>query len=139
MTTRNETALAFIAELRGGGSRYRPISERLATVTASGNHHGLVTTYYGNGSTTPTTEALSTCTTVERHALLTKDIPAVDISDVLFRMLEPSEIKRAMDFPVDYTILGNRREQVRMSGNAVTPPAARDLIGVVAESLGVPA
>lgn len=139
MTTRNETALAFIAELRGGGSKHRPISEPLATVTASGNHHGLVTTYYGNGSTTPTTEALSTCTTVERHALLTKDIPAVDISDVLFRMLEPSEIKRAMDFPVDYTILGNRREQVRMSGNAVTPPAARDLIGVVAESLGVPA
>ena len=63
--------------------------------------------------------------------------PTVDINDVLFRMLEPSEIKRAMDFPADYRILGNRREQVRMSGNAVTPPAARDLVGVVAASLGV--
>jgi DNA (cytosine-5)-methyltransferase 1 len=42
-----------------------------------------------------------------------------------------------MDFPAEYTILGNRREQVRMSGNAVTPPAARDLVGVVADSLGV--
>jgi DNA (cytosine-5)-methyltransferase 1 len=170
MTTRNETGLAFIAELRGGGSKHRPITEPLATVTASGNHHGLVTTYYGNGSTTPTSEALSTCTTVERHALLMRnnsskgsgaemstpvteairtvtttghqslidaETPTVDINDVLFRMLEPSEIKRAMDFPADYTILGNRREQVRMSGNAVTPPAARDLVGVVAASLGV--
>lgn len=165
MTTRNETGLAFIAELRGGGSKHRPVAEPLATVTASGNHHGLVTTYYGNGNTVPVSEALSTCTTVERHGLLTpcggtwrNDVtpasepfptrttrendgiamgPTVDINDGLFRMLEPSEIKRAMDFPADYIILGNRREQVRMSGNAVTPPAARDLVGVVAASLGV--
>lgn len=170
MTTRNETGLAFIAELRGGGSKHRPVTEPLATVTASGNHHGLVTTYYGNGTTTPTSDALSTCTTVERHALLMRnnsskgrgsemstpvteairtvttaghqslidaETPTVDINDVLFRMLEPSEIKRAMDFPAEYTILGTRREQVRMSGNAVTPPAARDLVGIVAASLGV--
>ena len=44
-TARNETGLAwmpFIAELRGGGSDARPVSQALATVTASGNHHGLV-------------------------------------------------------------------------------------------------
>lgn len=133
MTTRSETGLAFIAELRGGGSKHRPVADPLATVTASGNHHGLVTTYYGNGAVQPAAEALPTCTTVERHALLTK--PAIDLDDVLFRMLEPSEIKGAMDFPADYRILGNRREQVRQAGNAVTPPAARDLVGVVAESL----
>lgn len=122
----------FIAELRGGGSKHRSVADPLATVTASGNHHGLVT-YYGNGAVQPAAEALPTCTTVERHALLTK--PAVNLDDVLFRMLEPSEIKGAMDFPADYRILGNRREQVRQAGNAVTPPAARDLVGVVAESL----
>ncbi|WP_448222430.1 hypothetical protein [Gordonia iterans] len=54
-------------------------------------------------------------------------------------MLEPDEYKRAMDFPADYRMLGNRREQVRLSGNAVTPPSARDLIYLVAESLGVAA
>ncbi|MFI1371303.1 DNA cytosine methyltransferase [Streptomyces longwoodensis] len=45
-TARNETGLAwlpFIAELRGGGSVARSATESLATVTASGNHHGLVT------------------------------------------------------------------------------------------------
>ncbi|BDY33192.1 DNA cytosine methyltransferase [Mycolicibacterium mageritense] len=170
MTTRNETGLAFIAELRGGGSKHRPVSEALATVTASGTHHGLVTSYYGKGGTRPTGEALPTVTTVETHALLMRHHtargdqgqmstpitepartmmangptpallaggPTINVNDVLFRMLEPREIARAMDFPADYTILGNRREQVRMAGNAVTPPAARDLVGVVAESLGV--
>ena len=167
MTTRNETGMAFIAELRGGGSKHRPVTDPLCTVTASGNHHGLVTTYYGNGSTVTTGDALPTCTTVERHALLMRNNeggaemstpvtepartittaghqslldsarPTVDIDDVRFRMLEPREIIAAMDFPAEYVVLGNRREQVRMAGNAVTPPAARDLVGVVAESLGV--
>lgn len=169
-TTRNETGLAFIAELRGGGSVARPVADPLATVTASGNHHGLVTTYYGKGSTKPTAHALDTVTTVERHALLmrnntargdqgqmttpasepirtvtttghqsllTAEQPTIDLDDVRFRMLEPREIAGAMDFPTEYQILGNRREQVRQAGNAVTPPAARDLVGVVAESLEV--
>lgn len=170
MTTRSETGLAFIAELRGGGSKHRPVSEPLCTVVANGNHHGLVTTYYGNGSTHSTAEPLATVTAVERHALLmrnntargdqgqmttpvnepirtvtttghqsllTSQRPTIDLDDVLFRMLEPREIAAAMDFPPAYRILGNRREQVRQAGNAVTPPAARDLVGIVAESLGV--
>lgn len=167
-TARNETGLAFIAELRGGGSKHRPITRPVATVTADGNHHGLVTSYYGNGSTKPTGEALSTVTSVERHALLMRNNsskgdgsemttpvtevirtvttaghqsllsgPTLNLDDVLFRMLEPHEIAAAMDFPADYVILGNKREKVRQAGNAVTPPAARDLVGVVAESLGV--
>lgn len=158
---------AFIAELRGGGSDHRPVTAPLCTVVASGNHHGLVTAYYGRGGATTTSAPLSTCTTVERHGLVTpaggtwreratstaEPIPArttretdgiaigpaIDINDVRFRMLEPREIVAAMDFPREYIVLGNRREQVRMAGNAVTPPAARDLVGVVAESLGATA
>lgn len=170
MTTRSETGLAFIAELRGGGSKHRPVSDPLCTVVANGNHHGLVTTYYGNGGTRPSADPLATVTAVERHALLMRnntprgdagqmvtpttepartmtttggqsllaaDQPTINVDDVLFRMLEPREIAAAMDFPADYRILGNRREQVRQAGNAVTPPAARDLVGIVAESLGV--
>ncbi|OBK92400.1 DNA methyltransferase [Mycobacterium sp. 1245499.0] len=169
MTTRSETGLAFIAELRGGGSKHRPVTDPLCTVVANGNHHGLVTTYYGNGGTRPSSDALATVTAVERHALLmrnnssksdgaemttpvreairtvtttghqsllTAERPTIDLDDVLFRMLEPREIAAAMDFPGSYQILGNRREQVRQAGNAVTPPAARDLVGIAAESLG---
>lgn len=41
----------------------------------------------------------------------------------------------SMAFPGDYVWEGTRRERVRMAGNAVTPPAARDLIGAVVEAL----
>lgn len=132
-TARNETALAFIAELRGGGSSTRRVTDPLATVTASGNHHGLVTSYYGNGGVTPTGQALPTVTTVERHGLATG--MTVDLDDVRFRMLEPREYKRAMDFPTAYIGKGTRRERVRLWGNAVTPPSARDLVWAVSESL----
>lgn len=173
--TRLETGLAyppFVAELRGGGSTARPVADPLATVTASGNHHALITSYYGNGDTRPASDALPTVTTRERHALIMRnnnnrgdqsnlttpayepirtitangapqslltadDIAAAakQVDDVMFRMLEPSECKRAMAFPAEYVILGNRREQVRMAGNAVTPPAARDLIGAAVAAL----
>lgn len=46
------------------------------------------------------------------------------------------EVKRGMAFPGEYILLGNKREQVRMAGNAVTPNAARDLIAACVESLG---
>ncbi len=32
-------------------------------------------------------------------------------------------------------IKGNRREQVRQAGNAVTPPAARDLVAAIVDAL----
>lgn len=70
-----------------------------------------------------------------RESLLDAPAPTIDIQDVQFRMLEPAEIIAAMDFPDYYRVLGNRREKVRMAGNAVTPCAARDLVAVVAEAL----
>lgn len=123
-----------------GNGGVTPTSESLATCTTVERHALLMRNNSSKGDgaemTTPVTEAARTITTAGHQSLLAGR-PTVDINDVLFRMLEPREIARAMDFPADYRILGNRREQVRQSGNAVTPPAARDLVGVVAESLGV--
>lgn len=171
MTTRNETGIAyppFITELRGGGSWARPAADPLSTVSAGGNHHGLVVPAGGTWNddarptedplravttreayglvmrmnnnrgdqsslTTPSDEPVRTITTAGHQALLTGR--TVDIDDVRFRMLEPSEIKQAMAFPADYVMKGNRREQVKLSGNAVTPPAARDLIATVVEAI----
>ncbi|PZR55262.1 DNA cytosine methyltransferase [Xylanimonas oleitrophica] len=170
MTTRTETGFAFppfLAELRGGGSVARPASEALATVTASGNHHGLVVPSGGtwnedarptvgpmptmltreayalihrnNGGgaemTTPASEPVRTVTTAGHQSVLQAERPTIEVEDVRFRMLEPDEIKRAMAFPGDYVMVGNRREQVKLSGNAVTPPAARDLIACVVEAI----
>lgn len=196
----------FIAELRGGGSTARPTSEPMSTVTASGNHHGLVvpaggtwnddarptdephrtlTTretsalvmpYYGaSRSSQPTSKPIGTLTTVDRYALIQRhnsskgdgaemltpaseymrtlttrghqslitpgDLKAAEarVDDCLFRMLEPTEVAAGMAFPANYIWEGTRRERVKMAGNAVTPPAARDLIWCVADSLGATA
>ena len=51
------------------------------------------------------------------------------------RMLEPHEIAAGMSFPSTYRWQGTKRERVRLAGNAVTPPAARDLVSVVADSI----
>lgn len=175
MTTRDTTALVtpFIAELRGGGSTARPVTQPASTFTASGNHHGLVMPYYGaSKGSQPTSKPIGTLTTVDRYAVIMRnnsskgeggemvtpaaeylrtltttghqslitpgDIKAAEaqVDDCLFRMLEPHEVAAGMAFPADYIWGGTRRERVKLCGNAVTPPAARDLIAAVAESLG---
>jgi DNA (cytosine-5)-methyltransferase 1 len=171
----------FIAELRGGGSKHRPVTDPLATLTASGTHHGVVQPpgtealiMRNNGShgrpgaemSTPVTEPLRTLTTAGHQSLITwqalygydggalrslagpmptqttvqgdglltgTGLP--DVEDCLFRMLEPAEIGAGMAFEPDYQVLGNKREQVRGYGNAVTPCAGSLLLGRVVAAL----
>lgn len=88
---------------------------------------------------TPASETLRTLTTTGHQSVITPgDIAAAEarVDDCLFRMLEPHEVAAGMAFPTDYLWGGTRRERVKLAGNAVTPPAARDLIAAVAESLG---
>lgn len=142
-TARNETGflgLPFFAELRGGGSHkvQRSITDPLATVTASGNHHGLVVPpgflmrnngSLGDGSehNTPFWEPTRTMTTKGHQSVVLTET-ATKVEDCTFRMLEPHEVGAAMAFGSAYTVLGNKRERVRMYGNAVTPPAAQLLV-----------
>ena len=60
---------------------------------------------------------------------------SLDVDDAGFRMLEPHEIQLGMGFAADYLLLGSKRDKVKQAGNAVTPPAARDLGHAVAEFL----
>ncbi|WAC65160.1 DNA cytosine methyltransferase [Agrococcus sp. SL85] len=127
------------------GNRARPDSEPMPTMTtAGGGGHGLLMRMNNNRGdqsslTTPVREPARTVTTAGHQALLRSQQRTIDVHDVYFRMLEPGEIKQAMAFPADYEMRGNRREQVKLSGNAVTPPAARDLVATVAEAYGVAA
>lgn len=76
-------------------------------------------------------EPMPTQSTQPRHYLVQPgDIPAVE--DCGFRMLQPHEIKAAMAFPHEYVVLGNKREQVKQLGNAVTPPVMTMLFERVA-------
>ena len=139
MGTVDTAGVAFIAELRGGGSTHRPVTEPLATMTASGTHHMLVrhNSSRGDGGEmcTPATEPARTVTTAGHQSLVGWPAPAPAVDDCTFRMLEPHEIQKAMAFGDTYRVLGNRRERVRQLGNAVTPPAAEFLLGAVASAL----
>lgn len=150
-TARNETGLLippFIAELRGGHSDHRALADALATVTASGNHHALVTPQatmaawaaiyaYDGGDLRHLFEPMPTQTTVQGDALLAGIDPAhlPPVEDCLFRMLEPHEIAAAMAFAADYKVKGNKRQKVQGYGNAVTPPAAEILVSALVECI----
>jgi DNA (cytosine-5)-methyltransferase 1 len=119
------------------GQMCTPMDEPLRTILAEQRQSlvrwdHLLVPYYGTAIARRVSEPASTVTTVERHALVG---PAPSVDDCLFRMLEPHEIQLAMAFPETYVLLGNKRERVRMCGNAVTPPAARDLVFAVVASI----
>ncbi|MFT4281203.1 DNA cytosine methyltransferase [Microbacterium sp.] len=143
---------ALVVPLRNHGTA-KPTAEPIDTVAASGNHHALVMRNNGGPDesgwqTTPAELPLRTLTTGGHQSLIDTDAlpdlaPTLTddeiwqmVYDAEFRMLEPDEIKRGMSFPDEYVLLGNKREQVRMAGNAVTPNAARDIIAACVESLG---
>jgi DNA (cytosine-5)-methyltransferase 1 len=151
-TARRETGLAwlpfepFIVEQRGGSSDARSVREHLATVTASGNHHFLTTPntavnwgsvlvpYYGNGTARRVSEPIGALSTRDRYAIV-EGSTRIDIDDVLFRMLEPHEIGAAMAFSPEYVVLGDKRDQVRQLGNAVTPPVAEVIVSALVEAI----
>lgn len=119
------------------GQMSTPVDEPLRTQTASSvqsliRWDHLLVPYYGNGNARPLAEPAGTVTTVDRNALVSTEL---SVEDCTFRMLEPHEIQAAMAFDPDYVVLGNKRERVRQLGNAVTPPAARDLVAAVVEAI----
>jgi DNA (cytosine-5)-methyltransferase 1 len=141
LTTRDRYGLAFVAELRGGGSTARDVREPLATVCANGNHHMLVRHNSAKPGdeghlSTPVTEPARTITTAGHQSLVGWPRSVPDVEDCTFRMLTVPEIQAAMAFTPDYVVTGNKREQVKQLGNGVTPPAAEFLVRAVVDSLG---
>jgi DNA (cytosine-5)-methyltransferase 1 len=146
-------SMPSLVEMRGGGSikaGQHPITRAAHTVTAGGNHHGLVSpslfherSNASNNLTLPYfeffqknpdlfTRQLATMMAALRNAAASnsQDAPPEPISyDELmrthFRMLQPDpELRRVMAFEDDYILLGNKTEMTSGLGNAVTPPPA---------------
>ncbi|MEX8058600.1 DNA cytosine methyltransferase [Microbacterium sp. 16-032] len=138
LTTREADGL--VIPLRNHGVA-KPSSHPIDTVSAEGNHHALVmrnNTAHGDGGqmSTPVHEPLRALTTAGHQSLIEPGAPiSLDVDDAGFRMLEPHEIQLGMGFAADYHLVGSKRDKVKQAGNAVTPPAARDLGHAVAEFL----
>jgi DNA (cytosine-5)-methyltransferase 1 len=130
--------------------------EPLSTTAAGGIHDALIHRHNEGGAemTTLAAEYLRTLTTGGNVSLLQRPNVTADqlraaaemVPEVLFRMFRPHEVAAGMAFPADYVWQPvdrlkpvSNRDLVRAAGNAVTPPAARDLVAAAVESLGVAA
>jgi DNA (cytosine-5)-methyltransferase 1 len=130
------------------GQMATPVAEPLRTLTAAGHQSlaswaHLLVPYYGNAqSARPVGEPAGTLTARDRYGLASSadagevgEMLPVDVDDVLFRMLKPPEIGRAMAFASSYVVLGTQRERVRLYGNAVTPPVAEVIVRALVEAI----
>jgi DNA (cytosine-5)-methyltransferase 1 len=122
-----------------GNGQMHPVSKAIPTISTT-DRFAMVTTMRGTSpehlaaSNAPTSDPFGTFSAGGQHHGITEwTVP--EIEDCEFRMLEPYEISAGMAFPKSYIMTGNKREQVKQAGNAVTPPAARDLFIVAALSL----
>jgi DNA (cytosine-5)-methyltransferase 1 len=83
--------------------------------------------YYGtdgSGGWQSLDKPLRTITTIDRFALV---VPSRQ--GPMMRMLQVSELKRAMGFSSSYALpVGTRREKVRLLGNAVCPPVMQAVV-----------
>ncbi|MDN4644950.1 DNA cytosine methyltransferase [Arthrobacter sp. PsM3] len=122
----------FLIEYYGeGGSRRTDVP--FSTFTGR-DRHALIVPLRKHGVAKTLDKPLDTITGGgNHHTLIEYTDPLID--DAMFRMIQPHEQMWGMDFPKDYTILGTKTERTLQAGNAVTPPAARDIGTICAESL----
>ena len=92
-----------------------------------GKEASFLLVYYGtdgSGGWQPLNRPLRTITTVDRFALVQ---PGKEGHTM--RMLQVSELKRAMGFKSNYKMsFGTRRDQVRLLGNGVCPPVMSNVV-----------
>jgi len=146
---------ALVQSYYGKTTEARPTDTPLGTLTTI-DKYALIHRMNTGGAemTTPASEELRTLTTAGHQAVLraparrevtVADLKAAEemVPEVLFRMFQPHEVAAGMAFPKDYKWQPpdrnkpiSNRDLVKAAGNAVTPPSARDLMGVCLESLG---
>jgi len=119
-----------------GRQPVRGVDQPVPTITtARGGSFGLaypafLTQYYGNGKPRPVDLPLDTVTTHHRFALVQ---PQGACMDILFRMLQPHELARAMGFD-RYKFAGTKTDVVKQIGNAVSVRMAKALAGSMIDS-----
>jgi len=117
-----------------GAGSWQPIEKpgraanTLARVAAGRAAHGdrFISSYYGNTRGGRSIERpVGTITTKDRHAIIDGD---------RMRMFSKFECRAAMGFPDTYILPEKHEDAIHMLGNAVCPPAARDVIAAMREA-----
>ena len=147
ITTKDREGVTLAHMAKFYGTEFgEPISRPLSTVTASGAHHGVVTTQITKagpgaelGHWPEIRDLLNTYCGYnlgpEDVILFEIDGAAYFLADIGLRMLTPRELYMANGFPVDYKIERDytgtvypKTKQVARCGNAVPPPFATALV-----------
>lgn len=117
------------------------VDQPIPTITGVPHHRivSFLTSYYKHEQSASVFDPMRTVTGKHRHALVSVDLSDKDLDEMLmtsrFRMLTPRELKLGMSFPDEYIILGNNREQVQQTGNAVCVEVARWIAERVMEAM----
>lgn len=125
----------YLVQVNHGGDRSgrQQSTDRPVPTLCGSNSFGLVepflVEYYGNGGPKPTGAPLPTQSTRDRFALVE---PRAQL-DILFRMLQPHELARAMSFPEGYRFAGTKTDVIRQIGNAVPVSMAEALCRALLE------
>lgn len=144
---------ALVQSYYGNTTEAHPVTEPIGTLTTV-DRYALIQRMNTGGAemTTPASQPMRTLTTAGHQALLRRpkataaDIKKAEelVPEVLFRMFRPHEVAAGMAFPDSYKWQPpdrlkpvSNRDLTKAAGNAVTPPSARDLIGVSVESMGL--
>ena len=147
ITTKDREGVTVAHMAKFYGTEFgEPMSRPLSTVTASGAHHGVVTTRITKAEPGANLghwpEIRELLNTYCGYSLGPEDVLLFNIggtayfmADIGLRMLTPRELYRANGFPNDYIIdrdyKGNaygKSKQVARCGNAVPPPFATALV-----------
>lgn len=116
----------------GQGEMVTPVDEPARTMTTAG-HQSLLVPYNRTGQAQPVDEPTPTMTTRDRAALV--NVEQI-VDDCGFRMLEPYEVAAAMAFPDQYIPRDlPKKDQVKLAGNAVTPPVMTWIVGRILQGL----
>lgn len=97
-------------------------------MTELGMYEDFLVVYYGTdgaGGWQPLDRPLRTITTLDRFALVTWEG-----REPMIRMLQPSELARAMGFQPDYSLAAvrSRRDRIKVLGNGVAPPVMEAIV-----------
>lgn len=123
-------------EKHNNSGRVRGIDEPLSTITPNRNHalvQPFLVKYNRTGRANSIDKPLPTVTAVDRLGLAqptAEQHPDGIVIDILFRMLEPHELERAMGFD-GHEFKGTKKHKVLMVGNAVEVNTAKALIKAI--------
>ena len=139
VTTKDRFGLVMPVTHDDGSARARSLEDPLPTVTGArrGDLAFIAASFGERPGQTPRVHDLDAPTPTlcaTGRVDLVEGVAAPPVYDILFRMLTPKELARAMGFGDEYSFAGNKTESTKQIGNAVSVEQAAALVGAIVDA-----